>query len=156
MWEPCDNHAMGGGGGGGGGAYDHCKSLWISCDFLFQNDHENLLFSARSPCDHWAMPEQGSCEPPTTCLRATVLMYGLKIFDFYIIQRQNCRGYDIPMTPKKHTILYGLCSPGIKHQKSSSLHMTSLYPHDYVVVQPCLCRTWLETPKTGSPVWLFF
>ena len=43
--------------------------------FCSKMTSKNLAFFARWPCDHRAMPVRGSCDAPTTCLRATFLRF---------------------------------------------------------------------------------
>ena len=50
--------------------------------FVPKTTSKNLAFSAGSPCDDRAMPVRGSCDAPTTCLRATFLRFNF----FCIIQ----------------------------------------------------------------------
>ena len=58
------------------GPHDHRNSLRSSCDFFCsKTTSKNLAFSAQSPCDHPAVPVRGSCDAPTTCLRATFLRF---------------------------------------------------------------------------------
>ena len=84
------------------GPYDHRKSLWSSCDFLFQHDQQK-------PCVLRTIVVRPPCDARTGIVRCSYDVstgYVFTILNF--LYKQNRRGYDDHTTPKNRTISYDL------------------------------------------------